>query len=529
MTIAIDPNTGRAAGPARAVTTDEVSLAGYASPDGKWIPYITPSGDSIKIVPFTGGTARFVAKAPGGSASPPNWHPDGKSLVFASPWRGAKSIWYRVPATGGTPVRTEHAPFFGALHVHRDRERTARHVELRDSTERLVSTLDVPPGMQDWVLDHAPAAIGIMNTQRYVSQIYSVETGAHRVIDNWADGWTSDGKNFVVELTDPGPDGSAEQSISVAVQDASGKIISRTPLGVDAGNCCGWSGVVGTALTFGRRSNNVLLIADASSGRVRQLAGEQVLPDRTWALPLIGRGGYGFSDGDRFLFTTLTEQAIEVRAGKTDGTSTLLRAFSTRDSTWQPKHLDGGHAIAVAGERVAWTDRTRDSVAVWTARGPTGAPRRVAAFPSPICTGDGRGRCHTELIWSGRGDALALATMDDHPLVAVMRVRADGALDGSPTMLQTGVRMPWCVRWVDDDRALVMIAARDRSTEDVVVVPVRGGSAPRVLGPASGEWMWVSPNGKEILYPEVVTTGSSIWRLDFVPTNAAASTGKTKP
>jgi len=354
MTIAIDPNTGRAAGPPRAVTTDEVSVMGFPSRDGKLIAYVTALRDSIKVVPSTGGTARFVAEV--ADPSPPRWHPDDKSLVFSSPWHGPNSNWYRVAVTGGTPERTEHAPFLGSLHVHRDRERTPRHLELRDSTERVVSTLDVPAGMNDFAFDYAPAALGVMNAEHYVSHIYSVETEAHRVIDNWADGWTSDGKNFVVELVGTGSNGSAIGSIAIGVQDPSGRIVSRVALPADASGCCGWSGVVGTAVTFMRRSSKALFIADAQSGRVRELAPEPFVAEG-WSFNVSGRGGQGSSDGGRFLYSTLTEHALEVRAADSNGNSTLLRAYSTKDSTWQPKNLNGGHAIAILGDRIAWTDR----------------------------------------------------------------------------------------------------------------------------------------------------------------------------
>jgi hypothetical protein len=525
MTIAIDPNTGRASGPPRIVTTDEVFHVGRPSPDGKWIAYLTARGDSIKIVPSTGGTSRAVAKVPEGLATPPIWYADGKSIGFINPVRGPTANWYRVPASGGTPVPVERAPFNSALHLHGQLERPLKHAELRDSTERVVSTLDVPSGMAVHLFNYGSAALGIGNSTHTISHIYSVETGAHRVIENWADGWTGDGKNYVIELAD-GP----EKAVAVGVQDKAGKIIGRTPLPADASGCCGWQGVVGSTLTYTRESSKALFAADAQSGRTRELTAAHYAYN-TWAMPVFGRGGQGFSDGGRFLYATLAQEAIELRADDGDGNSTLLRAFSTKDSTWQLKYQNGGHGIAVAGDRIAWTDRTKDSITVWVARGPTGVPRHAATFASPQCTGNRRGPCHTELVWSERGDALALVTADDRPVVSVIHVRADGTAEGPPAMLQSGVRNPWCVRWVDGDRALAMIGGRTQGREDVVVVPVRAGSAIRVLthGDASGEWMWVSPDGKEVLFPEVVTTGSSIWRLDFVPAPGAALTGKSKP
>jgi hypothetical protein len=119
-------------------------------------------------------------------------------------------------------------------------------------------------------------------------------------------------------------------------------------------------------------------------------------------------------------------------------------------------------------------------------------------------------------------------TMDDHPIAAVLRVRGDGALEGAPTILQPNVRRPWNMRWVDGDRAVVVVGRRDREGDDVFVVPVDPASPSRVLTEGNaGEWMSVSPDGKEILFPEVIQTGSSIWRLDFVPSGGANT--KSKP
>ncbi|HYV98283.1 MAG TPA: hypothetical protein VE967_12560 [Gemmatimonadaceae bacterium] len=520
MVVNIDPSTGRASGPPRAVTTDEVQVAGYPSPDGKSIVYLVAGGDSIKVVPSIGGTARLVAKAPeGGAAGPPMWYADGKSILFSGRADERNIVkWYRVPATGGTPILVEHAPFFGLLHLHGDREQPQKRLELRDSAERLVSALDVPAGMGVALFNYTTAGAAVMNARRYVSHIYSVETGAHRVIDGWSDGWTSDGKNYMMELKD-GPIGSAIGSVvAAAVVDASGKVVSKAAMPADAGGCCGWQGVVGSSYTFTRHTEKGLFVADAQAGRVWQLSPD-FFWDSGWAMPLVGRGGQGFSDDGRFLYTTSTDKAIEVRAGTEANKATLLRSFPARDTSWQQERLDGSHGIGVFGDRLAWTDRTRDSVTVWMATGPTGTARRVTSLPSPReCSGDRRGKCHTEVVWSARGDALAVVTMDNHPLMAVLRLREDGSLAGAPTMLEPGVKEPWCVRWVDGDRALAMIGVKDRpGTDDVIVVPVNG-SASRVLTQGqAGEWMWVSPNGKEILFPEVVTTGSSIYRLDFVP------------
>ena len=82
---------------ATAVTGTEGALAPFLSPDGSWIGFL--SGDRLKKIPVTGGSAVDVASAP--SSRGAAWADDG-SIVIALV---RDDSLVRIPANGGTPVR----------------------------------------------------------------------------------------------------------------------------------------------------------------------------------------------------------------------------------------------------------------------------------------------------------------------------------------------------------------------------------------------------------------------------------------
>ena len=76
------------------------------SPDGEQIAF-TYKGN-IYVVDSEGGQARQITTNPAYDTDP-LWSPDGKSIIFASYRNKSKDI-YRIPATGGAPVRLTTHP-----------------------------------------------------------------------------------------------------------------------------------------------------------------------------------------------------------------------------------------------------------------------------------------------------------------------------------------------------------------------------------------------------------------------------------
>jgi Tol biopolymer transport system component/DNA-binding winged helix-turn-helix (wHTH) protein len=79
------------------------------SPDGKTILFTrlrSPGMNDLYLVPVTGGDPRQVPFDQETSVSSATWAPDGRAILFISRRDGADSLW-RVPETGGTPVKVE--------------------------------------------------------------------------------------------------------------------------------------------------------------------------------------------------------------------------------------------------------------------------------------------------------------------------------------------------------------------------------------------------------------------------------------
>lgn len=106
-----DVETGAERELTRFRTAQEVVFSLSASPDGRYIAYIssyTPNGNSIWIAPLAGGEQREVLRVRGGRTFGINsgigWDPQGKGLVctIEEGTHKAAEIWY-IPIDGGEP------------------------------------------------------------------------------------------------------------------------------------------------------------------------------------------------------------------------------------------------------------------------------------------------------------------------------------------------------------------------------------------------------------------------------------------
>jgi hypothetical protein len=244
-------------------------------------------------------------------------------------------------------------------------------------------------------------------------------------------------------------------------------------------------------------------VGDAGTGAIRTLSTRAV--ERA-GVDVYGRGG-NESDGDRFLVLEDSGSVIQLQAVTVDARRTLMRSFPKRDSVW---------AIAVAGDKLAWATRSRDSVTLFVATGAGATPRRLLSLGRP------RGTAYYDLAWSYDGKSLAIhKAQDDKVSIDVASFDPDGALRRPLTHLSANASGDWGIRWARDDKAVFVIATPEGwRNEGIVRIPLNPSEAPTVVTPqdvAIGDYFHVSPDGKSIVFPSARTLGTTIWRVDFVP------------
>ena len=533
MTVELDSATGKAVGAPRQITTEEAVAIGRPSPDGHWVLYVTTDGKTLKVAPVTGGTPRTLASADRIRA-PILWTPDGKTVYFPSgtyPF-SPKATWFTVAAAGGRATPVARAPDIYPSFANPDQrvrltygKKRAVKAELLDATNRAVGVIDVPAGVV--FSPSIGGVLGYKNDAVWEVHVVSIPDAKHRLIPNperaWVDAWTADGAGFIVDGNEPGP--------FVAMLDTAGHLGRRVMLPPDA-SAMGFAGTVGYASTFssGPTAHRTLYSADTRSGAIRELAS----PGWTESIGLVsGPGGDLAKTPDRILVARPNGNGTEIRAFSADGTSELLRTLPKSDSIIR---------VGVHGDRVAWAVRARDSIIVFAARGPRGAANRLLALRVSEPRHD-TFRSGLALAWSRDGNSLALLEEAEHPPLVIAHITPDARLDGTPRFIQTGARAPWCLSWVNDDRAVAFIGYPGNSDksgslsnhrfsgESIIVVPMATTEQPTVL-PNDGkvdEWFFVSPDRKQIVYPNTKVTGSAIWRMDFVPPQSTTSAAKPKP
>jgi Tol biopolymer transport system component len=515
MTVDIDRETGKAVGIPRQVTTDEVLMAGTPSPDGKWIAYATAARDAMKIVPATGGAAKTVARQRD-MFGPGVWSADGKSIHFKVFEQLSRSYrYYSAPISGGPPRLTEtggviEAPFVADksahLHVTTAEGRHVRRVELVKSGEQLAGALDIPDSMTVRLASAFPNGLLATTTDsRYQTRIVSLDGTYRRTVAGnfFADGWTADGSRLIVDNDDT-------REPFVAILDTLGNIVKRVQLPHGA-RAKSWDGIVGDVVTFRvgpvphtPNTATPIFVADLQSGVIRELVPRAF--ERPPFRNLTGAGGAAH-DGNRFLAYTPNGKTIAISATTVDGRSTLVRTFAP----FAPN--EDVIAASVAGDRVAWGVRAGDSVRIFTAR-------NAASRPVPVLTVRSIPRAALELAWSTDGSMLAINDGADDPQVAIVHVDANGNPQSDIRHLAVGVGATWGLRWAGDGSAIILLGSAAGGDDQVVRVPVNGKDRPTRLTTATetpAEYAIVSPDGKRLVYPQWVTSGSTIWRVDFLP------------
>ncbi|MHB1192263.1 MAG: TolB family protein [Longimicrobiales bacterium] len=101
----VDPNTGRARGPAQRVTIGQVGDLISFSVDGRWIAFAgvdTGQAQNLSIVPASGGPERVLARFPNGLGVF-EWSADGRTIYAAASAPGTSGLSIlKIPVDGGS-------------------------------------------------------------------------------------------------------------------------------------------------------------------------------------------------------------------------------------------------------------------------------------------------------------------------------------------------------------------------------------------------------------------------------------------
>ncbi len=99
-------------GKERRLTPDSVRISAFnTSPDGKQIVYVIEHGGGVQdlaVMPLAGGAPHALV-AGGGTVVRPLWSPDGTKIVFTSDRGGTNDVWV-VDAGGGAPHQLDNWP-----------------------------------------------------------------------------------------------------------------------------------------------------------------------------------------------------------------------------------------------------------------------------------------------------------------------------------------------------------------------------------------------------------------------------------
>ncbi|KPK79128.1 MAG: hypothetical protein AMS25_13695 [Gemmatimonas sp. SM23_52] len=528
MTLPIDPQTGRAAGPPRQVTIEPEFTAEHAvSPDGKWIAYLAvgESADrALRVLPATGGTARTLLEREwmGNNAV---WSPDGLSLYIVS-YRADPPLQalMRIPIDGSSPDtvstwsgspwsagRTRLSPDARYLYQIITEPLRDYVIELATIEGQSLGRLSLPKRMSPSEFTHDTRAIlAVMRDMVAPLQIVPVGGGPPRQLAeasayDWPIGWTPDSKQilFATELNGervlllaPITGGVMEQ---VRIPDRWQVSVGPTPPF--------WPSLSGD----GRR---VLYAAEETPGAEpileifdREDGSSRVVRRSPWEDPQCSGA---FWDGENLVHCEKSGDRYEFRVTPPDGPSRLLWAFGADE---------GVPSLAVRGDRIAFTRQADGESSLFVATAGDEQARRTltlkGVIEAPVWSPDGK---QIAAAYVRPGLTRAAYVMD----VLVAEVSPSGELIGEPRILQLdpGPKWWWWLQWLPDGSGFLLVGMGAKGTMDTDVwfVSLDPGSRPVALTGHDPHSVWgyvLSPDGRYVAYSSEMSRGSSLWRVDL--------------
>jgi len=545
VSLGIDRETGRPAGPVRQITLEPTWGNGYSiSPDGKWIAYTTdvqrtaPAvarvGHSLlQVLPATGGTARTLVER--NVVFSPTWSADGQSVYLAT--RRDDRIGPRGPdPTSGAVVmrvsvvdgRTEevvswpNAEASGTL-LSPDARLICRSVgdryELSAIDGTLLARFELPERLSLGGFAGDGTFLATLQNTVAPLRVLPVAGGPSRQLNearsyDWPLGWTAEGEEVLF-----GTQLNGESILLRAPLD--GGPMRQAPVPSEE-PASGWGPVLSAdgrhifyATSTDGQEKPIGKVLDTETGEVREVS--RVLWDEYKRFNLV-------DGGEQFLYAEDHGTHLELRAVHPTGSSRLLRSF-------KPEEFPNG--FAAYRDRIAFTRPSGDSASpydstsLYIAIAGQDEIRKVLTRRGQM-TGENMPRPE----WSPDGSMLALSYsgsptglpvhVDGFDLMLV-NLTPEGDLVGEPRILtlEPGPRWWYALQWLPDGSGFLVLgmgAEPSMVDTEIWLVSLDPDVAPVALTADDPGAVWgfeLSPDGKYVAYSSEMPLGGSIWKVEL--------------
>jgi hypothetical protein len=524
MTIAIDPATGRAAGPVKRVSIDSVLPRGFdVAPDGKSVAYLTrtaPSTFELRVVSINGGPSTTLATVQGG-ADLVRFDRTGANIYYSVDRReGAptpqQEFWprdvKRIATAGGAPSTVLSIPK-GLLGLQIDP--IADRVIVRNGQRAHVLTLGgdsvatIAWAQGFRTVSHfvftpdGSSLVTVVDASRAAVHVVPLDGGPVRAITDsseyaWPDYWIGDhifldGRGELQGLVTP--DGTRSM-ITFDLRKANDgvplKVVTQDPFSD------GSHYLVPALNAAGETS---LFVYDSRTGEAHRAA-EKVTDSRLWASGPVD--SYSGRLGDEMLYRNVRNGVVEVHLLDVSGRDRIVQSVPL------PKENE---TLALAPGRIAHAYQRGDTAYLDVTIG-SGNPVQVLARPGLrmgelVFSADGSS-LYADVLTPGTGDNQQkrggfFSTVNTRSLAAPARwVDTGGCYH--PTWLPSG--------------AGVLEYCKNRATTRtwVAQIPATGLATPQLLTQRETATFYdytMSPDGKYIAVPAQTNSGLTVWRVDL--------------
>ncbi len=525
MRLAISPEDGRPIGPPRQVSL-EPAREGVSSQDDRFIAYVSQGddgGESVRVIPATGGTARTVVTLP--LIRDLRWGPEGRFLYFFAQSETGGSVM-RVPWEGGEPqtlsawnqyVRLGPDARYVYREVASSRDETVFEVAAVSGKALARFSLPEPFALNGFA--ESPnrflvTRVDVANPLR----ILPVAGGPIRRLKEGSGydvplGWASGGREvfFATELN-------GERIFMLASVDGGSmrQVPVPEPPGPQEWPCISESGNHVLFLTAGEESESRRVsIYDLVEDRTRDVREGFVFPTSPlgpgsrWDIG--GRGGFDFRDREDFLFGQTLDGKHELWATNPDGESRLLWTFPGEEDP---------PMVAVAWDRIAFTKDEGQVGTVFLARSGESEARPIFTRPGMMAQPGTGG-----LSWSPDGRKLTVAYTEPGSRevdVFLVEFSETGEMMADPVLLTLngGPKWWWSLQWMPDSEHFLVngMGAEGVMDTQVWLISADPATPPVAVTADLEEGVWnftLSPDGRFIAIEAEIPGGSSVWRIDL--------------